>query len=144
MRRSSVFRADNGRTPYIHLQSFPTFVARPSLQIIVMEKLSHKRLPIWTESWLGYGHTIDKEDHELLTEGKPFSSVLLTYPAPDFGTMQYAELSSCKSVSFYLIHPLTSEEIDYKEENGTYYELIDRIYPENCDAMKVFLDRMKS
>lgn len=102
------------------------------------------RLPIWTESWLGYGHTIDKEDHELLTEGKPYSSVLLTYPAPDFGTMQYAELSSCKSVSFYLIHPLTSEEIDYKEENCTYDELIDRIYPENCDTMKVFLDRMKS
>ena len=64
------------------------------------------RLPIWTESWLGYGHTIDKEEQELLTEGKPYSSVLLTCPAPDFGTMQYADLSSGKSVSFYMIHPL--------------------------------------
>ena len=100
------------------------------------------RLPIWTESWLGYGHTIDKEEQELLTEGKPYSSVLLTCPAPDFGTMQYADLSSGKSVSFYMIHPLTPEELAYKKESCA-SDLIDKIYPENCDNMEVFLDRMK-
>ena len=100
------------------------------------------RLPIWTESWLGYGHTISPAEGKLLTEDRPYNSVLLTYPVPEFDTMQYAALSSGKSVSFYMIHPLTPEELDYKEGNST-SDLLDRIYPENCDVMEVFLDRMK-
>lgn len=67
------------------------------------------RLPIWTESWLGYGHTISPAEGKLLTEDRPYNSVLLTYPVPEFDTMQYADLSSGKSVSFYMIHPLTPE-----------------------------------
>lgn len=100
------------------------------------------RLPIWTESWLGYGHTISPAEGKLLTEDRPYNSVLLTYPVPEFDTMQYADLSSGKSVSFYMIHPLTPEELEYKEGNST-SDLLDRIYPENCDVMEVFLDRMK-
>lgn len=100
------------------------------------------RLPIWTESWLGYGHTISPAEGKLLTEDRPYNSVLLTYPVPEFDTMQYADLSSGKSVSFYMIHPLTPEELEYKEGNIT-SDLLDRIYPENCDVMEVFLDRMK-
>lgn len=100
------------------------------------------RLPIWTESWLGYGHTIGPGEGKLLTEDRPYNSVLLTCPAPDFDTMRYADLSSGKSVSFYLIHTLTSEELDYKKETSA-SDLIDKIYPENCDNMEVFLDRMK-
>ena len=99
-------------------------------------------MPIWTESWLGYGHTISPAEGKLLTEDRPYNSVLLTYPVPEFDTMQYADLSSGKSVSFYMIHPLTPEELDYKEGNST-SDLLDRIYPENCDVMEVFLDRMK-
>lgn len=100
------------------------------------------RLPIWTESWLGYGHTISPAEGKLLTEDRPYNSVLLTYPVPEFDTMQYADLSSGKSVSFYMIHPLTPEELEYKEGNST-SDLLDRIYPENCDVTEVFLDRMK-
>ena len=100
------------------------------------------RLPIWTESWLGYGHTISPAEGKLLTEDRPYNSVLLTYPVPEFDTMQYVDLSSGKSVCFYMIHPLTPEELEYKEGNST-SDLLDRIYPENCDVMEVFLDRMK-
>ena len=100
------------------------------------------RLPIWTVSWLGYGHTISPAEGELLTEDMPYDSVLLTYPVPELDTMQNADLSSGKSVCFYLIHPLTPDELDYKKENGT-SDLLDQIYPENCNVMEVLLDRMK-
>ena len=101
------------------------------------------RLPIWTESWLGYGHTISPADGELLTEGMPYNSALLTYPTPGFDTMQYADLTSGKSVNFFQLHPLTPEELEYKTEHGT-SDLLGRIYPEGCDIMQTILDRMKS
>ena len=101
------------------------------------------RLPIWTESWLGYGHTISPAEGELLTEGMPYDSVLLTYPVPVFDTMQYADLSSGKSVNFFQLHPLTPEELAYKAEQST-SALLDRIYPEDSNLMEILLGRMNS
>lgn len=100
------------------------------------------RIPISTDAWLGYGHTIEREEGELLVQGKPFSSILLTFPAPEFGNIQYTDLSTGKSICFFHIHPITPEELDYKIENDA-DDLLDRIYPENCDVMEIFLDRMK-
>lgn len=100
------------------------------------------RIPICTDAWLGYGHTIEREEGTLLVQGKPFSSILLTFPAPEFGNIQYADLSTGKSICFFHIHPITPEELDYKIENDA-DDLLDRIYPENCDVMEIFLDRMK-
>lgn len=101
------------------------------------------RLPVWTDSWLGYGHSVGKEEGELLTEGKPYSGNLLTCPAPGLDEIRYADLSSGKSVCFYLIHPLTPEELEYKINNST-YDLLDQIYPKNCDFIEAFLNRMKA
>jgi hypothetical protein len=100
------------------------------------------RLPVRTESWLGYGHTISPTEGDLLTESMPYDSVLLTYPVPEFGTKQYADLSSGKSVNFFQVHPLTPDELQYKAESTT-PELLERIYPEEDDAMEIYLNRMK-
>ena len=100
------------------------------------------RLPVRTESWLGYGHTISPTEGDLLTESMPYDSVLLTYPVPEFGTKQYADLSSGKSVNFFQVHPLTPDELEYKAESST-PELLERIYPEEDDAMEIYLNRMK-
>ena len=99
------------------------------------------RLPIWTESWLGYGHTVSPEEGKLLTESMPYDSVLLTFPVPEFDIMQYADLSSGKSVCFFQIHPLTPDELEYKTEYGT-SDLLERIYPNDTDAMETYLSRL--
>lgn len=99
------------------------------------------RMPIFTDSWLGYGHTVSPGDGELLVEGKPYDSVLLTCPMPQQDTLQYADLSSGKSVNFYQLHPITPEELEYKFDNTT-SDFLAHIYPEGCDAVEIMLDRM--
>ena len=99
------------------------------------------KMPMRTESWVGYGHTVSPADRELLVEGMPYSSVLLTCPLPEQDTLQYADLSSGKSVNFYQLHPLTPEELEYIFNNST-SDLLSCIYPEGRDAVEVLLERM--
>lgn len=100
------------------------------------------RISMWTDSWIGAGHTFGDEEGECISEGNPFSDVLLLYPEPPFTTdTVYCNLPSGKTIVFHNLLPITAEEKAYKEEKGV-YELLGHIFPEGCDVMETLLERM--
>lgn len=102
------------------------------------------RLPIWTESWLAMGHTTGTEEGKPYSEEYPYNSALLTYPAPFVGTRENkCNLKSGKTIFFYHVFPITQEELEFKNENGT-AALLERIFPKDCDEMEVIISRLKS
>ena len=98
------------------------------------------RLPIWTNSWLGYGHTISSGEET--AEGAPYGSAILTGPAPEPEIIKYADLSNGKTIYFYQANPITKEELEFKLENGG-SALKERLFPEGCDAIEKTIERLK-
>ena len=76
------------------------------------------RLPIWCNTWLGYGHTMQSDE-----EGSPyaantgFNSAVLDYARGRKGDIRLI-MPSGKVVNFYEIIPLYPEELEFKKENG--------------------------
>ena len=101
------------------------------------------RLPLWTESWFTMGHTVGSEDGQTYSDEYPYNSVILTYPAPFVATRENkCNLTSGKTILFHHIFPITQEEFEFKEENGT-NALLEEIFPKNCDEMEVIINRLK-
>ena len=75
------------------------------------------RLPIWYETWLGFGHTTQSDE-----EGSPyasntrFNSVVLNFAENRKGDIRLI-MPSGKVVNFYEIIPLYPEELEFKMEN---------------------------
>lgn len=101
------------------------------------------RLPLWTESWLTMGHTLGTEEGEPYSEEYPYNNSILTYPVPFVATSESkCNLSSGKTILFHHILPITQEELEYKNENGT-AALLERIFPKGCDEMDIIISRLK-
>lgn len=101
------------------------------------------RLPLWTESWFTMGHTVGSEDGQPYSDEYPYNCVILTYPAPFVGTRENkCNLSSGKTILFHHVFPITQEEFEFKEENGT-TALLEEIFPKGCDEMEVIINRLK-
>lgn len=77
------------------------------------------RLPLYTDSWLGYGHTIQaNEDGSPYAENTGFTATLLANAVGCDGKHLSLVLSSGKEICFYLLIPIYPEELDYKMKNG--------------------------
>ena len=73
------------------------------------------RLPIASDTWLGWGHTMDNqkpfaEDTELC------AAILVGLPNTEEGSY-FCQLPSGEEVNFYQIIPLYREELEYKLEH---------------------------
>ena len=85
------------------------------------------RLPIWCDTWLGYGHTTQADE-----EGSPyasntrFNSVILKFAENKKGDIRMI-MSSGKVINFYEIIPLYPEELRFKMENdaGALFKKLD-------------------
>lgn len=102
------------------------------------------RMPIADNDWIGYGHTMAEEGGGTYADGVPFSAAMLcmTPEEPDFKS-----LSTGKSVVYYLVMPITADELDYKidQEDGCEELLkklgMDEEMLDTDDGRRQFIDR---
>ena len=75
------------------------------------------RLPIWNDTWLCYGHTLQSdEEGSAYASNTGFNSVVLKYAENRNGDVRLI-MSSGKVINFYEIIPLYPEELQFKIEN---------------------------
>ena len=76
------------------------------------------RLPLYTDSWLGYGHTLQaNEDGSPYAENTGFTATMLANAVSIDGSQMSLSLSSGKKICFYLLIPIYPEELEYKMAN---------------------------
>ena len=74
------------------------------------------RLPISSDTWLGWGHTMDKESP--FAEDTKLCAVLLTGPQGVKEGGEVCTLPGGEEVNFYQVIPLYRNELEYKLEHG--------------------------
>ena len=72
------------------------------------------RVPVTTDSWLMWGHTMSHDDNQPFAPGVPFHSAVLLCPQPCIDDLVMCPLSSGKTVDFYQVFPLSADEMKYK------------------------------
>ena len=94
------------------------------------------RLPINTDSWLAYGHTITaNEDYSPVAENTEFNSfVLINSINKNNEIVNPLKIGLFKQINFYQMFPLYREEVDYKMENSL-EELINKFSDEDLDPI---------
>ena len=76
------------------------------------------RLPIWCDTWLGYGHTAQAdEEGSVYASNTGFNSVVLDFAENKKGDIRLI-MSSGKVVNFYEVIPLYPEELQFKMDSG--------------------------
>ena len=76
------------------------------------------RLPIWSNTWLSYGHTAQSdEEGSAYAPNTGFSSIVLNFAGNRKGDIRLI-MPSGKIVNFYEIIPLYLEELHFKMEHG--------------------------
>lgn len=76
------------------------------------------RLPIWNNTWLSYGHTMQAdEEGSVYASNTGFNSIILNFAENRKGDIRLI-MSSGRVVNFYEIVPLYPEELEFKKENG--------------------------
>ena len=73
------------------------------------------RLPIASDSWLGFGHTMDKESP--FAEDTELCAAILTGPQGVEEGGEVCTLPSGEEVNFYQVIPLYQDEMEYKMEH---------------------------
>ena len=73
------------------------------------------RLPIASDTWLGFGHTMDNEDD--FAKGTKLCAAMLTGPQDTEDGSEVCILPSGEEVNFYQVIPLYREELEYKMEH---------------------------
>ena len=73
------------------------------------------RLPIASDTWLGFGHTMDNEDD--FAKGTKLCAAILTGPQDTEDGSEVCILPSGEEVNFYQVIPLYREELEYKMEH---------------------------
>ncbi len=77
------------------------------------------RLPIYCNSWLAYGHTIQaNEDGSPYADNTKFNNSILCDALGQDGEFMHLKMSSGKEICFYQIVPIYQEELDYKLNNS--------------------------
>ena len=74
------------------------------------------RLPIICDTWLGFGHTMDNEEH--FAEGTELCAALLTGPRDAAKDSEVCILPGGEEVNFYQVIPLYRDELEYKLTHG--------------------------
>lgn len=75
------------------------------------------RLPIESNTWLGYGHTIAAgQNHETLSENNKFEGVGLICAEDINGEEAVLKMKNKKHIHFYRMIPLYGAEMDYKQQ----------------------------
>ncbi len=74
------------------------------------------RLSIETNSWIGWGHSIDNQ--EVFAENTNLCASLIVEPQGVDGEAEICVLPNGDKVNFYHVIPLYREEVDYKKENN--------------------------
>lgn len=104
---------------------------------------STARMPIWSGSWLGAGHTIGNEEGKAYSEKYPFNNILLLHPIQYLTrTRTNCNLTSGKTIAFHQILPISQEELEMIKEKGT-AEFMTSIIPEDCTVMESIINRLK-
>ena len=70
------------------------------------------RLPIASDTWLGFGHTMDNEDD--FAKDTKLCAAILTGPQDTEGGSEVCILPSGEEVNFYQVIPLYRDELEYK------------------------------
>ena len=70
------------------------------------------RLPIASDTWLGFGHTMDKEED--FAKDTKLCAAILTGPQDTEDGSEVCILPSGEEVNFYQVIPLYREELEYK------------------------------
>ena len=70
------------------------------------------RLPIVSDTWLGFGHTMDNEED--FAKGTKLCAAILTGPQGTEDGSEVCTLPSGEEVNFYQVIPLYREELKYK------------------------------
>ena len=73
------------------------------------------RLPIASDTWLGWGHTMDKQSP--FAEGTKLKAAILTGPQGVEEGGEVCTLPSGEEVNFYQVIPLYQDEMEYKMEH---------------------------
>ncbi|MEQ2398161.1 immunity protein Imm33 domain-containing protein [Merdimmobilis hominis] len=73
------------------------------------------RLPISSDTWLGFGHTMDNE--EPFAENTKLCAVILTGPQGTEDGSEFCVLPGGEEVNFYQVIPLYRDELEYKMEH---------------------------
>ena len=73
------------------------------------------RLPIASDTWLGFGHTMDNEDD--FAKDTKLCAAMLTGPQDTEDGSEVCILPSGEEVNFYQVIPLYREELQYKMEH---------------------------
>ncbi len=73
------------------------------------------RLPIASDTWLGFGHTMDNEED--FAKGTKLCAAILTGPQGTEDGSEVCILPSGEEVNFYQVIPLYREELEYKMEH---------------------------
>ncbi|MDY4167542.1 MAG: suppressor of fused domain protein [Fournierella sp.] len=73
------------------------------------------RLPIVSDTWLGFGHTMDNEED--FAKGTKLCAAILTGPQDTEDGSEVCILPSGEEVNFYQVIPLYREELEYKMEH---------------------------
>ena len=73
------------------------------------------RLPIASDTWLGWGHTMDKQSP--FAEGTKLKAAILTGPQGVEKGGEVCTLPSGEEVNFYQVIPLYQDEMEYKMEH---------------------------
>ncbi|MCR4651247.1 MAG: suppressor of fused domain protein [Lachnospiraceae bacterium] len=98
------------------------------------------RLPIYCDTWLGYGHTTqDDEEGTAYASNTQFNSVVLDFASNKRGDIRL-KLSSGKVINFYEVIPLYPEELQYKLDNDADI-LFDRFKEKGIKYKVVDIDR---
>ena len=74
------------------------------------------RLPIASDTWLGFGHTMDNEDD--FAKDTKLCAAMLTGPQDTEDGSEVCILPSGEEVNFYQVIPLYEDELDYKLEHN--------------------------
>ena len=73
------------------------------------------RLPIASDTWLGFGHTMDNQED--FAENTKLCAAILTGPQDTEDGSEVCILPSGEEVNFYQVIPLYEDELDYKLEH---------------------------
>lgn len=100
------------------------------------------KLPINTDSWLGWGHSVDHRAN--ISPNTGFCGSFLMYPEDAPNTADYCTLPNGDRVNFFEVVPIYREEIVFKVKNGTKLLLdklkdvshvVDITRPNTCESL---------
>ena len=97
----------------------PDFDHENNWPIKVLKQVA--RMPYEQDSWVGYGHTIQNGNPEVPYPGNlRLSNMLVAYPisVPQTDKFIKLDLENNKSIQFYCLIPITSDEADLVKKKG--------------------------